>query len=229
MIKRKKQRQNRKGPKRRRGIPAAFTLLFLFLCGLILAAGLWLKMTIEPNLESIARIKAQAIISRTVNTAIHRKFSKQLDVSQLLVREVNKDGKMDLLQADTRKMNLLVTEISKTLQREYSAMKGDTLSVPVGTLLGSKILSQAGPGTTLKIIPLSVSSMDFKTEFETQGINQTKYKVYIKLKSQVKVLAPFSSDTFELTNNILVAEAIILGGVPDSYVLVPEEDILDVT
>lgn len=134
-----------------------------------------------------------------------------------------------MVQADTKAINLLITEISKELQEEYRNMKEDVIMVPAGALLGSKIFSQTGPKVKMKVIPLSVSGMDFKTEFETQGINQTKYKVYIKLKSQVKVLAPFSSETINMASTILLAEAVILGKVPDSYVQVPKEDILDVT
>ena len=81
----------------------------------------------------------------------------------------------------------------------------------------------------IAIRPMSVSSMDFRTEFETQGINQTKYKIYIELGCRIKVLAPFSSRTICTSSTILIAEAVILGDVPDSYVEVPKEDILDVT
>jgi hypothetical protein len=81
----------------------------------------------------------------------------------------------------------------------------------------------------IRIIPISVSSIDFETEFVSEGINQTKYKVYIELKSHVKVIAPLVSDTFEVSTTVLIAEAVILGTVPNSYVYVPEEDILDVT
>ena len=63
----------------------------------------------------------------------------------------------------------------------------------------------------------------------SQGINQTKYKIYIELECRVKVLAPFSSNMFDVNNTVLVAETVILGDVPNSYVQVPKEDILDVT
>ena len=115
------------------------------------------------------------------------------------------------------------------MQESFQNMDKESYEVSVGALLGSKFLSQTGPYVNLSIVPLSVSSMDFKTEFETQGINQTKYKIYIVLKCKVKVVAPFASKTFTTKNTVLVAEAVILGKVPDSYVEVPEEDILDVT
>ena len=60
-------------------------------------------------------------------------------------------------------------------------------------------------------------------------INQTKYKIYIVLSCRVKVMAPFCSRTFDTSTTVLLAETVILGEVPDSFVQVPEEDILDVT
>ena len=134
-----------------------------------------------------------------------------------------------MIQADTKAMNLLITEISKELQNEYRRMEEDKIDVPLGAVLGSQSLSEHGPKVDVKVIPLSVSGIDFKTEFETKGINQTKYKVYIILKSQVKVLAPLSSATFNMSSTVLIAEAVILGNVPNSYVQVPKEDVLDVT
>lgn len=71
--------------------------------------------------------------------------------------------------------------------------------------------------------------MDFRTEFETQGINQTKYKIYIVLNCRIKMAAPFSTQIFQTKSTVLLAEAVILGKVPDSYVVVPEDDILDAT
>ena len=41
------------------------------------------------------------------------------------------------------------------------------------------------------------------------------------------MLAPFTDSEITVTNTVLVAETVILGQVPDSYVVVPEESILD--
>ena len=42
-------------------------------------------------------------------------------------------------------------------------------------------------------------------------------------------MAPASSVNLDISSTVLIAEAVILGGVPNSYVQVPKEDILDVT
>lgn len=206
-------------------------LLSLFLIFLSIGVSfVWfLKTTVEPNLEAVGKMRARAMVTGMVTKAVNDQFREELDTENLLIRKTNEQGQLEMLQADTKAMNLLITEISKELQAEYKTMEADRFQLPAGTVLGSKIFSQTGPEMELRVIPLSVSGMDFKTEFEAQGINQTKYKVYIILKSQVKVMAPFVSDTFDMSSTILIAEAVVLGGVPDSYVQVPEEDILDVT
>ena len=195
-----------------------FALLFLFVS--LASFLMWiLKTQIEPNLEEIGFIRAKVMVQQVVNSAVNKQLYETGSMEDLLIRKSNQDGQMEVLQANTQAMNLLMTEISKELQEQYSGKVEDTWFVPLGVLLEIR----------LRIRPLSVSSMDFKTEFETQGINQTKYKVYLDLTSEVKVLAPFAEDTFQVATTVLVAEAIILGSVPGSYVSVPEEDILDVT
>lgn len=102
------------------------------------------------------------------------------------------------------------------------------IPVNFGVLTGSKILSQLPWTADVKVMPLSLTKFQAETEFTTEGINQTRYKVYCTVTSKIQILAPFSKETAEINRKVLLAEAIIVGKVPDSYVLVPEEDILDV-
>ncbi len=201
-------------------------LLFFVLTGSFVWA---FKTQIEPNLEEVGGIRAKVMVQQIVNQAVNGQLYEAGDMEELLIRKTGSDGQMEILQANTQAMNLLMTEISKELQKQYSQREEDIYFVPLGVLLGDRILSQTRPEIRLRIRPLSVSNIDFKTEFESQGINQTKYKVYLELTSEVKVLAPFTEETFQVATTVLMAEAIILGNVPGSYVSVPEEDILDVT
>ncbi|MFR6258694.1 MAG: sporulation protein YunB [Anaerovoracaceae bacterium] len=202
-----------------------FTIIFMVLS---IALSLIVKFKVDPNIEDVARIKAQVVVSRTVNKALSEHF-KEDDSDKLFTVKNGNDGSMEMVQANSAAINIFMSQLSVNLQESFQNMDKESYEVSVGALLGSKFLSQTGPYVNLSIVPLSVSSMDFKTEFETQGINQTKYKIYIVLKCKVKVVAPFASKTFTTKNTVLVAEAVILGKVPDSYVEVPEEDILDVT
>jgi len=202
--------------------------IFLFLTVFILGFIFYYWQTIvAPAIDSIAEIKARALVTQIVNESINEQFSEESDATELLIIKTNNEGKVEMVQSNTKAINALITELSKEIQRRYIAIERFNLEVPLGTILGSRLLSQTGPNIDMKILPLSVSAMDFRTEFETEGINQTKYKVYVILESRAKVLAPFSTKTLELQTTILIAEAVILGDVPSSYVIVPQDNMID--
>lgn len=184
---------------------------------------------IGPNMEETARIKAAAIVSRTVNRSLAEELEKRKKGGNLFTEQRNSKGELEMVQADSVKINLLMSQLAMNIQEEFSRSGREKFSVSFGTLIGSRVLSQSKPDMTITVVPLSVSSMDFRTEFETQGINQTKYKIYVILECRVKMLAPFSTEIFKVKNTVLVAETVILGTVPDSYVQVPKESILDAT
>lgn len=204
----------------------ALTAAAVVLC---IGAVLSLKIIIEPNIEEVSRMRAEVLVSRTVNRALSEQFQEEENPEDLFVVTKDENGKIELVQANSIEINILMTRLTANLQEAFKNPEKEPMEVPIGALLGSEVLSQTGPYTELEITPLSVLSTDFKTEFESQGINQTKYKIYIILECRVKVLAPFSSRTFNTSSTILLAETVILGEVPDSFVQVPEEDILDVT
>ena len=189
-------------------------MLTLTAGGAVAFAG-FIKLTLEPNMEELAKIRAEVLVSRTVTRVLTEQFQKDTYKDELFTVTKDDEG------------NMSMSQISARLQESFQNMKKEEFSVPAGALLGSRFLSQTGPQVGITVIPLSVSAMDFKTEFETQGINQTKYKIYIVLTCRIKMAAPFSTRVFKTNSTILIAEAVILGKVPDSYVVVPQDDILD--
>lgn len=223
----------RRGTGRRRKsrrVPVRFFIMtgFIIIICMLLACHV-MHDIIGPNMEETARIKAAAIVSRTVNRSLAEELEKQKKEGNLFTEQRNSKGELEMVQADSVKINLLMSQLAMNIQEEFSRSGRESFPVSFGTLIGSRVLSQSKPDMTITVVPLSVSSMDFRTEFETQGINQTKYKIYVILECRVKMLAPFSTEIFKVKNTVLVAETVILGTVPDSYVQVPKESILDAT
>ena len=207
----------------------AFKLAVLvILMGLITYMAYFWVFRISPNLEAVSAIKTQSIVNRIVNETINEKFGNETSAGNLLITETDEEGSIEMVQSNTAAINNLISELLVELQDRYkNGEAGTDIEVPIGSLIGSKILSQSGPTVELTIIPVAVSKIDFITEFESQGINQTKYKVYVVLSTEARVMAPFSMHHIEVESTILVAEAIILGKVPESFVQVPKESILD--
>ena len=204
----------------------------VILLGLLLTAGGVLLLFEDQYGESIDKA-ARAIAMNAVGRKITETWSEgvyneELE-GELLNIERNEAGEIEYVEANSRLINKLVLAFATKMEEEYTL--GDTMVIPVnfGVLTGSRILSQLPYTADIRIMPLSMTKFQAETEFTSEPINQTRYKVYCSVSSEIQILAPFSRKTAQITRKVLLAEAIIVGRVPDSYVVVPEDNILDVT
>ncbi len=220
-------RRKRKKDKQRNNGKWFFCLVLLMVLGIY--SIVFTEKIIKPNVAAIAEVKVQAMITKIVNDAVHNQFVSDAEVNELITIKTDQEGNITYVESNTLAMNNLATGLAQTVQKYYQWEEPVNLHVPMGSILGSQIISQLGPYIDLKVQPIGMSRVNFKTEFESMGINQTKYKVFLELDSQARVLAPFSMNNINVQNTILVAEAIIVGEVPKSYINVPGGSALDAT
>lgn len=153
-------------------------------------------------------------------------YSSELD-GPLIHIERDKEGNIKYLEPDSRLINKLVLEFMTGVNETYNPEDIQVVEVNLGVITGSKILSQMPFKVKIKVQPLSLTKFQYETEFESQGINQTRYCVYCTINSRIRILAPFTDEISEINRKFLLAEAVIVGDVPSNYVEVPKEDILD--
>lgn len=55
------------------------------------------------------------------------------------------------------------------------------------------------------------------SQFSHAGINQTLHRIYLNVCCNVSILTPFDTIEEKITNQILLAEAVIVGEVPSNY------------
>jgi len=184
---------------------------------------------IEPNIDEISRLKAKGIVTEIISETINEEFSNMEDAETLFLVKKGQDGGIEMIQANTILINQKISQLATSLHKRYSDLMPEKIYIPLGSVFGSALLSQTDGGIEICVLPMSVSHCDFQTEFESQGINQTKYKIYVEIETNVRVLQPFSQEDFKVKTKMLLSEVVIVGDVPQNYVYVPEEDILDVT
>ena len=86
-----------------------------------------------------------------------------------------------------------------------------------GSFTGFNLLSGRGPGVKIRISTIGNVKTDLKSEFISQGINQTLHRIYLRVDCQVSILTPFDNITQNITNQILISENVIVGNIPDTY------------
>ena len=86
-----------------------------------------------------------------------------------------------------------------------------------GTFTGIKLLAGRGPIIHIKISSIGNVKTDLKSEFSSQGINQTLHRVYLQVECEVNILTPFDNIKRRITNQVLIAENVIVGHIPETY------------
>lgn len=86
-----------------------------------------------------------------------------------------------------------------------------------GSFTGFKLLAGKGPGVPIKISSIGNVETDLKSEFKSQGINQTLHRVYLQVVCEVSILTPYKDITEKISNQVLIAENVIVGKIPNTY------------
>lgn len=58
---------------------------------------------------------------------------------------------------------------------------------------------------------------NIKSEFSSAGINQTLHRIYIEINCHVGILTVYKNADEDISTQVLLAEAVIVGNIPDSY------------
>ena len=133
-------------------------------------------------------------------------------------------GRVTLIEANAARMNQLATTTALYAQQRLEGAEAGSVDIPLGAALGVPFLSAMGPKIRVRIVPVSAVSAHFHTEFESAGINQSRHKIYLALSTTVRLVIPAGARQVSLSSQVLIAESIIVGEVPQSYVQVPDMD-----
>lgn len=188
-------------------------ILILLACILLLE---FMTMLIEPTLLALCEVRANSIGVMVSNAGV-TKIIENVGYLDLITLDRDDSGKILALRANVIEMNKMSSQISIEIQRMCDELKETSVKIPIGNFTGNSLLAGMGPSITVKLIPAGSVSADFKTEFISTGINQTRHRVFIEIICSIRIVGPFSSRTMQVKNNVNVAETVLIGDVPSTF------------
>ena len=203
--------KRRKSPRRR----WKRALLLLVLMTLLI---LRVERNVTDVVLTLSQATARSLAIQALNEAASEMLGLGVHYADLMTVEKDEQGQVRLIQANTPEMNRLAAQASLLAQERLTAMGQKTVVVPLGSAVGLTLLAGSGPRIPISIVPVGSVQTDFETEFEACGINQTRHKVYLQLSASIRIVIPTGAKTTNVTANMLVAESIIVGKVPESFV-----------
>lgn len=175
-----------------------------------------ITILIKPSLIALCKVKSESLATSIASKAVQEVMSG-LGYLDLITLERDDNGNILALRANVIEMNKISSEISTVIQNKYLELDDMYIKIPIGNFTGNELLAGRGPKIIVKIVPVGTVNTDYKTEFISTGINQTRHRVYLEIKSKMTVVAPFTNKTVEVINNVNVAETVLIGNVPDTF------------
>ena len=204
------------------------TFIIIFIVSVFIGSFIYIDNSLRPTITVLAETKALELANKSINKTVGEIVKDEINYSDLIYTKLDSQGKISMIQSNTILMNQIASDVALEIQNELKNVKSTTAYIPIGTALKSPILAKYGPQLKVSIEPIGTVSVDFKTSFESAGINQTRHRIYLEVKTKVKVIIPLTTSTKEVNAQVPICETIIVGDVPQIYVNVPEEIVPDI-
>ncbi|WP_058992196.1 sporulation protein YunB [Sarcina ventriculi] len=188
--------------------------LIIIICTLIVFIFYSINKNLSPAIIAVADSELRARTLDIINTNIQTIYDEEFKDIDLVSVEKDSNDKIVMVKADTVRLNTLATKISLKGQDELEKMGKVGFKIPLGYVSKVSILSYLGPDIIVKMRPIGRVEVSYESVFESAGINQTRLKIYMNIKSTMQIILPFESRDLEVVNNVPVCETIIVGEIP---------------
>ena len=174
------------------------------------------------HMKPIVIRMATARVSNTVNRIVAAAVDDAVDQGKInyedMIRfEKDDQGRVTALHSNMAEFNRLQTSIADEILQRLSEVSTSELSIPLGSLTGSSLLAGRGPCIRVRMQAVGSTHCSFRNAFTQAGINQTKHQVLLDVTVYMSILLPGFAASTEVSNEIAVAETVIVGNVPENY------------
>ena len=189
----------------------------LFLA-LLSAVYMLLRGQFHDVVRDLARTQVMNVTSDLINDAIDDQIEQgTIAYDRMVYFEKDLDGRITALKTNMGLVNRLKTDILNLINDEILAQDTDHISIPVGSLILPEILGGKGPGIPVRILTIRNSEAAFRSNFSEAGINQTLHQLIMVVYVDVAVLVLGQTESFTVESEVVVAETVIVGTVPETF------------
>lgn len=172
--------------------------------------------SVSPILDKQCVNMAKGVATKISNeqaTAVMSKYKYE----DLCTVTKDASGNITMISANVIPVNEIISDIAIKIQEELNKTENSKFTIKMGSFIGSRLFSGRGPNIEIKMSTIGNLDTDLKSEFSSAGINQTLHKIYLQVECEVAILTPFHIVEDKIKNQVLLAEAVIVGTTPNTY------------
>lgn len=185
---------------------------------LTVAVLLVLRTKYRKVLTELAQTQVKNVTSDLINDAVDREIAEgTIQYDRLVYFEKDLEGRITALKTNMGEINRLKTETLALINQEILDMDSSALGVPIGSLVLPEVFAGRGFSIPIEILAIRNSDASFSSSFSQAGINQTLQQMKMDVFVDVTVLILGSTESFTVSSQVVVAETVIVGQVPNTY------------
>lgn len=194
----------------------ARTVLIVLLIGAILL--LLLRRKYDDVMVELTRTQVTNSTSDLINDAIAQQIATgKIEYDRIVYFEKDLNGKITALKTNIGEVNKLKTDTLNIINDEILSNEHSQMGIPLGSLFLPEFFSGKGPEIPVKILSIRNSDASFESTFTHAGINQTMHQLRMCVLIDVSVLVLGETVSFTVSSDVVIAETVIVGAVPDTF------------
>lgn len=176
------------------------------------------RIRYHDAIRNLSETQVKNATSDLINDAIDKQIDLgNIQYDRIVYFEKDLDGRITALKTNMTEVNRLKTAILNLINDEILALDTTDITIPIGSLLLPEIFSGRGFGIPVQILSIRNSDASFQSYFSEAGINQTLQQLTMDVSVDVSVLVLGKTESFTVSSQVVVAETIIVGQVPDTF------------
>ena len=199
--------------------PALITLAVALLVAASVIALLEAKL--RPVVAEIASAQAQNTMTAVVEGAVTADLAaRNVSYADFITIQRDGGGAITALTTDMARMNLLRAELTAAILESIAGVDVSDIEVPLGSLFDLEPLWAKGPSLRARAMTVGTVRTEFDSQFTSAGVNQTLHRIWLEVDVPMTLLLPGGEVETALHTRLCVAETVIVGKVPDTYLQV---------
>lgn len=185
--------------------------------GLVLALLLihWFDAALRPQLVALSETQLRNELTQIADQAVTAALEEQgLSSGDMVALH---GGDVTTLTTDAGRLNILRASILERVVSQVKSLDSSSLGVPLGALTGLDLFSGLGPRLPVQVVSAASAESAYRNEFLSAGINQTLHRVMLDVTVTARLLLPGGVTEARLSTPVCVAETVIIGQVPQTY------------
>lgn len=201
-----------------------FGIILLLCLGVLIAGFFSLRSKYRLVIGDLAQTSVKNATSDLANDAVAQQIENgNIQYDRIVYFEKDINGRITALKTNIGEVNHLKTDILNIINGRILALDAADIGIPIGSLFLPEFFSGKGPAIPVHILAIRNSDATFSSNFIQAGINQTLHQLVMEINVEAAVLVLGETSTFQVSSQIVVAETVIVGEVPNTFIQTGED------